>query len=186
MPDVPTPDQVADFDRTAGRSVRQHPDWHDWELRWVPPESRTPGVPAVQRFWIRHRSALPDDALLHACALAYLSDMGLLRVVRLAHSQQGLQGASLDHAVWFLHPARVDEWLLYDQISPAAGFGRGLTQGRLFDYGGRLVATTTQEGLMRIDRRGESGNGQPGATSDPHAPGGLPAARLDSAPTTGK
>ncbi|MFL6144083.1 MAG: acyl-CoA thioesterase [Labedaea sp.] len=184
MPDAPTPEEIAELDRTTGRAVRRHPDWHDWELRWVP-SSQTSETPAAQRFWIRHRSALPDDQRLHACALAYLSDMGLLRAARLAHSRQDLQGASLDHAVWFLRPARVDEWLLYDQISPSAGFGRGLTQGRLFDCGGRLVAATTQEGLMRIDRRGER-NGQAGATSDPHSPGQLPDAQLNSAPTTGK
>jgi acyl-CoA thioesterase-2 len=76
--------------------------------------------------------------------------MRLLGCTRLSHSEQQLQMASLDHAVWFLRHFRADEWLMYDQNSPSAGFGRGLAHCRIFDRAGHLVATVVQEGLMRF------------------------------------
>ena len=63
-----------------------------------------------------------------------------------------LQPASLDHAMWFHRPFRADEWLLYDQVSPSASGARGLATGRLFTADGRLVASTVQEGLVRLRR----------------------------------
>jgi acyl-CoA thioesterase-2 len=166
MPDAPTPDQIAMFDLATGRTLPHLPDWHDWEMRWVPRARLTDatGSPAVQRLWIRHRHPLPDDDVSHACALAYLSDMAMLRAARLPHPRRPVQGASLDHAIWFLRPVQVDEWLLYDQTSPSAELGRALTQGRLFNAGGQLVAVTTQEGLIRLDR-GATAPARPGQTA---------------------
>ncbi|MCL8018317.1 acyl-CoA thioesterase II, partial [Streptomyces sp. AS02] len=66
------------------------------------------------------------------------------------------QTASLDHAMWFLRPFRADEWLLYDQTSPSAGFGRALTQGRIYDRDGNMVAAVVQEGLTRLEREPDS------------------------------
>ena len=60
-----------------------------------------------------------------------------------------MTGTSLDHAMWFLHPVRADEWLLFDQAVEATGAGRGLATGRIFDAQGTLVATCAQEGLIR-------------------------------------
>ena len=51
--------------------------------------------------------------------------------------------------MWFQRPFRADEWLLYDQTSPSASHGRSLTQGRIFDTHGNVVAAVTQEGLTR-------------------------------------
>jgi acyl-CoA thioesterase-2 len=64
-----------------------------------------------------------------------------------------VQMASLDHALWFHRPFRVDEWLLYSFDSPTAQGGRGLARGQIFSRDGRLVASTAQEGLIRL--RGE-------------------------------
>jgi acyl-CoA thioesterase-2 len=61
----------------------------------------------------------------------------------------GFSIASLDHAIWFHRPARADQWLLYRSDSPAAGGGRGFARGLLYDRGGRLVASTAQEAVMR-------------------------------------
>ena len=86
--------------------------------------------------------------------LAYLSDISLLSVSTLTHPVEfmssRMQAASIDHAMWFHRSFRADEFLLHDQISPSASGGRGTGQGRVFDLGGRLVATTVQEGLMRL------------------------------------
>jgi acyl-CoA thioesterase-2 len=104
--------------------------------------------------WMRARGPLPDDPLVHVCAIAYASDMSLLDSVLLAHGltwdTEGLSAASLDHAMWFHGPFRADEWLLYAQESPAASGARGLAQGRIFRRDGRLVATVVQEGLIRV------------------------------------
>lgn len=154
MPDVPSPDEIAEADRASGRRVRQLGEWLSWEMRWVPRRQidPVPGAPAAQRVWIRYHRMLPDDPVVHACALTYFSDMGLLGSARLPHPERPVQGASLDHALWFLRPFRADDWLLYDQSSPSAESGRALTEGRIFDRHGRLVATAAQEGLMRFDR----------------------------------
>jgi acyl-CoA thioesterase-2 len=52
--------------------------------------------------------------------------------------------------MWFHRPVRVDSWLLHDQESPSASGGRGLGRGRVFATDGSLVATTVQEGLLRL------------------------------------
>jgi acyl-CoA thioesterase-2 len=67
--------------------------------------------------------------------------------------QGGLQMASIDHAMWFHHDLRMDDWLLYAMDSPSASGARGLVHGRFFDRRGVLVASVAQEGLMRpVDR----------------------------------
>ena len=67
-------------------------------------------------------------------------------------------GASLDHALWFHRPFRADEWFLYDCWSPSASGGRGLASGQMFARDGRLIASVTQEGLLRrVGRRGRPG-----------------------------
>ena len=105
---------------------------------------------------MRYREALPDRPLLHICTLAYLSDMTLLGTSKVPHRGVKTQTASLDHAMWFLRPFRADEWLLYDQTSPSAGFGRALTQGRIYDRDGNMVAAVVQEGLTRLEREPDS------------------------------
>ena len=96
---------------------------------------------------------LPDDPLLHACALTFATDLTLLDSVLSAHGEVwgpgGLVGASLDHALWFHRPFRADEWFLYDCGSPSASGARGLATGRMFTTDGRQIATAVQEGLLR-------------------------------------
>ena len=110
---------------------------------------------------------LPDDQLFHICTLAYLSDMTLLGASKVPHPGVDTQTASLDHAMWFLRPFRADEWLLYDQTSPSAGFGRALTQGRIFDRNGTMVAAVVQEGLTRIQRDQDSATSRQETWHDP-------------------
>jgi acyl-CoA thioesterase-2 len=107
----------------------------------------------VQNVWIRANGQLPDDRLLHACVVAYASDLTLLDTVLLPHSrsvgEEQFMMASLDHAMWFHRPFRADEWLLYHQTSPSASGARGLAQGSIFRRDGALAVTVTQEGLIR-------------------------------------
>jgi acyl-CoA thioesterase-2 len=121
------------------------------EPGWVRPGDRPPEV--HQRVWMRIDGKLPDDPLLHACALAFASDLTLLDSVLSIHGEVwgpgGFVGASLDHALWFHRPFRADEWILYDCGSPSASGARGLATGRMFTADGRHVATAVQEGLLR-------------------------------------
>ena len=100
---------------------------------------------------MRADGRLPDDPLLHACVVAYASDMTLLDSATRPHGMtfDGRSMASLDHAMWFHRPFRADEWLLYDQYSPTAAEARGLATGTIFSQDGRLVVSVVQEGLMR-------------------------------------
>ncbi|MDP6376158.1 MAG: acyl-CoA thioesterase II [Pseudomonadales bacterium] len=107
-----------------------------------------------QMCWMRSRERLPDDRRLHQCVLAYLSDWSLIDTSMMPHAvsftQTAMQVASLDHAMWFHHPFRADEWLLYVQDSPAASGGRGLNRGLIYNEAGLLVASAAQEGLIRV------------------------------------
>ena len=114
--------------------------------------------PAHRNIWYRANGPLPDDAKLHRYLLAYASDFYILRTAMEPHGvgpfSPGMQVASLDHAMWFYRPFRMDEWLLYAIESPSACGARGLVRGHFFSRDGTLVASIVQEGLMR-DRSGE-------------------------------
>jgi acyl-CoA thioesterase-2 len=103
--------------------------------------------------WMKTREDLPDDQRLHQCVLAFLSDWSLLdtsaRPHAISYVQNNVQVASLDHAMWFHRPFRADEWLLYAQDSPSAYGARGFNRGLIYNQAGDLVASTTQEGLLR-------------------------------------
>ena len=118
---------------------------------WVPPGDRDPSD--QQRVWMRIAGKLPDDPLIHACALTYASDLSLLDTVLSVHGEVwgpgGVIGASLDHALWLHRPFRADEWFLYDCTSPSASGARGLASGRMFTQDGRHIASAVQEGLLR-------------------------------------
>ncbi len=107
-----------------------------------------------QGVWMRMRAPLPDDPRLHRAALAYLSDMTIQESILRAHglywALPGLKVASLDHAMWWHRPARVDQWLLYLQESPNARGGRGLATGRIYTREGELVANVAQEIMLRV------------------------------------
>ena len=111
---------------------------------------------AHQAVWLKATGPLPDDADLHRAALLYASDYTLLEPIYRRHGvafvTPGLKAASLDHAMWWHRPARVDEWLLYVQESPNAVGGRGLSLGRIYDRAGTLVASVAQEGMVRVPR----------------------------------
>jgi acyl-CoA thioesterase-2 len=109
---------------------------------------------AANHVWMRAIGQLPDDPLLHAAVLAYASDYTLLEPVLRRHgltwTDRRLRVASLDHSMWFHRDARADQWLLYAQESPSALSGRGLAIGNMYTQDGSLVATTAQEGMVRL------------------------------------
>lgn len=125
------------------------------EIRPVQPHN--PFAPEIQapvrQLWYRAAGRVPDDPAVHRYLLAYASDFNFLTTALNPHGKSwltpGMQVASLDHALWFHRPFRVDEWLLYDIQSPSASGARGLAQGRFYTQQGELVATVVQEGLIR-------------------------------------
>lgn len=160
MPLVPAPDELptleAEFgglDHPAARHLLRRPIEHRHVAAnlFVAPD---PEPVAHQDVWMRAIGALPDGPLVHAAVLAYASDYTLLEPVLRRHgitwTDPRLRPASLDHAMWFHRPAKVDDWILYSQQSPSASGGRGLGVGRMFAADGALVATVAQEGMLRI------------------------------------
>ena len=156
---LPGPDECPDAAEVlSARSARAAAVWQEeWgaiEVRQVSDEPPAAANHAAHaRFWVRTEGTLPDDPRLHQMALAYLSDIALLAVSTVPHPVQfwspQVQAASIDHSMWFHRPVRVDEWLLYDQVSPSASASLGFSLGRLFG-GGALAASCAQEGLIRL------------------------------------
>ena len=111
----------------------------------------------VKNTWMKTRGRLPDDPVVHCAFLAYMSDMDFMSTSMLPHgpalASYTLQGATLDHAMWFHRPFRADEWLLFTKESPSAAGSRGFVRGSFFDRDGVLVASTTQECLIRLRER---------------------------------
>ncbi|OQM77152.1 acyl-CoA thioesterase II [Manganibacter manganicus] len=111
----------------------------------------------VQHIWIRTSGPVPDDRATQAAVLAYLSDMTLLDTSTFAHGRavfdRDIQAASLDHAMWFHRPHRLDDWVLYTQDSPSTQGSRGFTRGLMFARDGTLIASVAQEGLIRLRRK---------------------------------
>ncbi|MEV0560031.1 acyl-CoA thioesterase II [Dactylosporangium sp. NPDC050588] len=159
--DVPPPEEVPTMAERLAKYPERAGIWsmiqrpidvrYVGEPGWVRPGDR-PASP-TQRVWMRLDGKLPDDPLLHACALTFASDLTLLDSVLAVHGAVwgpgGYGGASLDHALWFHRGFRADEWFLYDSISPSASDARGLANGRMFTRDGRHIATAVQEGLLR-------------------------------------
>ena len=163
MPDAPDPDSLMTInERRKAAGIEDSPRWNKprpVDLRYVddPPWWPAPGNErrTKQQVWFRANGQLPDDPLVHVCAVTYASDMTLLDSALLANGlvwddNRTVMVASLDHAMWFHRPFRADDWLLYDQQSPSASGARGLAIGRLFTRDGRHVVSVVQEGLLRV------------------------------------
>ncbi len=165
MPDAPDPESLP----TIRESLEPYADrfpaaFVDWIRRDRPIDSRSARLPRwldpepgtrepEQLTWFRADGILPDDPLLHACVVAYASDLTLLDTAVMAHARSWdddrFMIASLDHAMWFHRPLRADEWLLYHQKSPSAQGARGIAEGFIYRQDGALAVTVIQEGLIR-------------------------------------
>lgn len=163
MPVAPDPDQLPGMTGSVGGAFGGLTgEWSDLDVRWAGPELDEHMAIAREaephnQLWLRTVERLPDDHAVHAAVLSYASDFLLLSASLIPHRKlmwsPDMMVTSLDHAIWFHQPFRCDDWLLYDSYSPAAGSGRGLTIGRLFSREGNLVASTAQEGLLRVRSR---------------------------------
>jgi acyl-CoA thioesterase-2 len=166
MPEVPQPDAVnpvatlprEEFDHMPKNMQRWLDRFGPFEFRPVcggDPDDRTP-QPPYKQLWFKLHGELDDEPALHRALLAYVSDFHLVGTAILPHGISWVQGklimASLDHAMWFHRDFRLDDWLLYSCDSPSSSGGRGLARGMIYDRRGRLVASTAQEGVIRLRR----------------------------------
>lgn len=164
MPGVPPPENLDSDPEVAAEKLKIAPNmlrrWCDrigpFEFRTVEGDPLNLSGPTLPRrkLWFRLRGSPGDDQRIHRALLAYVSDFHLFGTAMLPHGiswfNERLMVASLDHAMWFHHDVRVDQWLLYDCDSPITSGGRGLARGLIFNSGGRLVASTAQEGVIRL------------------------------------
>jgi len=164
MPEVPKPEDIEPsrpvppevFATLPTKVQRWLSRQGPFEFRHVYPrdELRPPKRPPYQQVWFRLSERVGDAPELHRALLAYASDFHLLGTATFPHGisyyQPNVQMASLDHGLWFHRPFRADDWLLYSIDSPTAQGGRGLARGLIYDREGHLVASTAQEGLIRV------------------------------------
>lgn len=125
------------------------------------PENEKTESNSIQ-MWIKTKQSLPEGPDHHTSVLAYISDMGLLGASLVPHNlnipdlqkrHRKMMMASIDHAIWFHRPFRADEWFFYDCRVQSTGNGRGFSYGNVRTQDGTLVASTAQEGLMRVRRQ---------------------------------
>lgn len=169
-PEVPAPDELAriafdtlNFEKASSKVQRIANIAAPFEFRPVDAyfSDAAKGTPPLRRVWIRTIDRLPDDTHLHRAILAYLSDYGLITTLLmpqgLSPMRENLFLASLDHAMWFHRPYRLDEWLLYVCEGVTSYGARGLARGGFYDEDGRLVVSVAQEGLLRVMEGGRGG-----------------------------
>ena len=171
MPEVPPPETLPSIEELRCRLTDFLPEQKRALLTCERPIEMRPvhsidplhpkPMPPSQQVWLRAAGKLPDDPVVHQAVLAYASDFPLLATAFLPHGisffQRDILAASLDHAMWFHQPFRVDEWLLYAMDSPSTSGGRGLGRGSIFTRDGRLIASVVQEGMIRSRRDGDAG-----------------------------
>ena len=164
MPEVPAPDGLKDLTHLAADVLDTIPvklrrfmtDARPFDFRPVETLNfnEPKKLPPFKNVWIRAVDSLPDETALHQNLMAYVSDFELLATSTLPHALPFTRGtvilASLDHALWFHRAFRMDEWLLYSMESTNASGARGYALGKFFRQDGTLVASTTQEGLIRV------------------------------------
>ncbi len=166
MPETPSPERLRPLTDVREEWIREMPELHpfvqtllrrDFPVEFRPAQRWNPlraqHDEPRHAVWFRMTEGIPDDPAVHRALLAYASDFYLLSVTVRPHGQAwyapNLMVASIDHALWFHRPVRVDDWLLYSMESPAAQGSRGLAMGRIWNRDGRLVASVAQEGLIR-------------------------------------
>lgn len=159
MPELPMPEDLEDDIEVARRlpdtqssfwASRERP----FEMRSVYPMDKPRPDNNLNPVWIRFRNDITASPRLQRYLLAYASDMGLVSTSMLPHrnavSRQEMQMASLDHAVWYHQEIPSNDWILYLKETTSAAASRGFNRGAFYTRDGVLIASTMQEGLMRV------------------------------------
>jgi acyl-CoA thioesterase-2 len=157
MPDAPAPEALLNETQLREQAGLTTPSDWAWPIEVRPvnplPHGRKAPADPIYIVWFRASTPFLDDVAAQQSILAYASDMTLMDASLRPHGvdwdSAGLQAASLDHAVWFHRPSDLREWHLYVQESPSACGGRGFNRASIFTRDGRLIASATQEALIR-------------------------------------
>lgn len=156
MPDVISPEEAralnAERDNNMPRSLLDLFGTERERITERLPEAQEP----ISQSWFRVIGPFDGDVRMQQAALVMISDFSLYSTAFSAFPYERPEkvfiGASLDHAIWFHEVPRMQDWVLYDTYSPWSGGGRGYNRGSLWSRDGKLIASTAQEGLMRIRR----------------------------------
>jgi acyl-CoA thioesterase II len=148
--DVPSPDEAPEPQGMFGRMRSLMP----FDMRELGPTEPVNGIyRSTRRAWFKTAGDLPEDPALHACVLAFASDMGVVSAARVPvageNEWERFMGASLDHAVWFHRPLRADKWILFDLRTVSSSGARGLAAGTMHARDGTLGVSVAQEALIR-------------------------------------
>lgn len=162
MPDVPPPEALRGDREVFAELARAQPELRHAAFRFEAIDCRQVErttmldegpQPPFRHTWLRTREALPENPEVHLAMLAYMSDLDFMSTSMLPHGRNrmhgSVQGASLDHSLWFHRQPRADDWLLFAKESPSACGARGFVRGQFFTRDGALVATAAQECLIR-------------------------------------
>ncbi|HFR4114241.1 TPA: acyl-CoA thioesterase II [Yersinia enterocolitica] len=166
MPDVPSPeglmsetDIARKFAHLIPEKVRDKFIGHQpIEMRPVKFHNPLQGSTAEPNryVWFKANGEMPDDLRVHQYLLGYASDFNFLPTALQPHGigflEPGVQIATIDHSMWFHRPFRLDDWLLYAVESTSASGARGFVRGQIYNREGVLVASTVQEGVIRLHR----------------------------------
>ena len=162
MPDVPQPEELESEQEQLAELAKTNPELAQMamlgpiERRRVNPRDRINPQPreAIEHMWFKVESEIGGDYRRHQMLLAYISDFGLLGTALYPHpyspQSKEIQAASLDHALWFHRPFRLDDYLLYSLDSPSLESSRGFSRGSFYTRDGVLVASSAQESLLRL------------------------------------
>ena len=166
MPDVPEPETLkselemrAEALKELNMDIKDMPMFirqKEIEMRPVEEQSyfNPKRMPPYKNTWIRAEGTMPDDQISQQAFLLYISDMGLLGAannsVGVNFLTKNFQNASLDHAMWFHRKVELEGWFLYTMESPITRNARGFSRGSIFSRDGKLIASCTQEGLIRL------------------------------------
>ncbi len=166
MPDVPPPENLMSetylarqFAHLIPEKVREKFIGHQ-PIEMRPIKFHNPLQGAVEEpnryVWFRANGEIPDDLSVHQYLLGYASDFNFLPTALQPHGigflEPGVQIATIDHSMWFHRPFRLDDWLLYAVESTSASSARGFVRGQIYSRQGVLVASTVQEGVIRLHR----------------------------------
>ncbi|WP_416776694.1 acyl-CoA thioesterase II [Xenorhabdus budapestensis] len=163
MPKVPLPETLAPQQEIIKNISHQLPDKLKSVFSASPPLEIRPinfhrsinnsSEEPIRYVWFRSNGKLPEELCIHYCLLGYASDLNFLPTSLQPHNvhfmEKGIQVATIDHSMWYHRPFRMDDWLLYAIESPSASGGRGFVRGHIYNRGGVLIASTTQEGVIR-------------------------------------
>lgn len=158
MSSIPAPDTLPTVWEKYGHLADTRASWmlnRPFDLRHVDSDItvRVTEPGNTMRVWLRSRDNIEAGQMIHSAALAFASDYLLAEPILRQHSipwaTPGLRVASLDHAMWFHRPFQVDEWLLYVLETPSSQGARGLTHGKFYNQAGQLVASVSQECMIR-------------------------------------